>query len=212
MVAAFEKASRKVTFYVLSRLHTIFNIYVFRNIRKDDKYGMFVWPCSIVLEEYVWQHKSRFFGANVLEANLKLHTSPPTRLKSHTTEMAIQSHKARTRVYIERSNRSSYQDILAGEGTSNYVQQPQPEKYNKVKLVLNVTLTDDLSRTEVLANMRKVSQLNNLKCKVDISVVINAYTSLLIYIIHTCSQRRNLHFSKFCYDEALRRMLCYSDT
>ncbi|TKY70299.1 Methyltransferase protein 23 [Spatholobus suberectus] len=33
---------------------------------KDD-YGQFVWPCSVVLAEYVWQHKQRFSGATVVE-------------------------------------------------------------------------------------------------------------------------------------------------
>ncbi|KAG6474162.1 hypothetical protein ZIOFF_068086 [Zingiber officinale] len=36
-----------------------------QKIRED--YGMFVWPCSIVLSEYVWQQRSRFSGVSVLE-------------------------------------------------------------------------------------------------------------------------------------------------
>ncbi|XP_074333030.1 uncharacterized protein LOC141670881 isoform X2 [Apium graveolens] len=42
-------------------------ITIIENVRKDDQYGMFVWPCSIVLAEYVWQHRSRFSAANVIE-------------------------------------------------------------------------------------------------------------------------------------------------
>lgn len=92
-----------------------FSITIIENIRNDEQeYGMFVWPCSIVLAEYVWQHRSRFFGANVLE-------------------------------------------LGAGTSLPGLV---------AMKLGSNVTLTDDLSRPEVLANMRKVSQLNNLKCEV----------------------------------------------
>ncbi|MCL7034939.1 hypothetical protein MKW94_017763 [Papaver nudicaule] len=33
----------------------------------EEEYGMFVWPCSIVLAEYVWQQKSFFTGKSVLE-------------------------------------------------------------------------------------------------------------------------------------------------
>ncbi|KAE8708855.1 Methyltransferase family protein isoform 6 [Hibiscus syriacus] len=33
---------------------------------KED-YGLFVWPCSIVLAKYVWQQRSRFSGNDVVE-------------------------------------------------------------------------------------------------------------------------------------------------
>lgn len=33
---------------------------------KED-YGLFVWPCSVVLAEYVWQQRLRFSGATVVE-------------------------------------------------------------------------------------------------------------------------------------------------
>ncbi|RDX70495.1 Methyltransferase-like protein 23 [Mucuna pruriens] len=42
-----------------------FSISIIENM-KDD-YGLFVWPCSVVLAEYVWQHKHRFSGATVVE-------------------------------------------------------------------------------------------------------------------------------------------------
>ncbi|XP_021901789.1 methyltransferase-like protein 23 isoform X2 [Carica papaya] len=32
-----------------------------------EEYGLFVWPCSIILAEYVWQQRSRFSGATVVE-------------------------------------------------------------------------------------------------------------------------------------------------
>ncbi|KAL9267585.1 Histone-arginine methyltransferase METTL23-like protein [Drosera capensis] len=39
---------------------------IIENIRED--YGMFVWPCAVVLAEYVWQQRDRFRGVvNVLE-------------------------------------------------------------------------------------------------------------------------------------------------
>lgn len=36
-----------------------------QNMKED--YGLFVWPCSIVLAEYVWQQRLRFSGATVVE-------------------------------------------------------------------------------------------------------------------------------------------------
>ncbi|KAL2348643.1 hypothetical protein Fmac_002643 [Flemingia macrophylla] len=42
-----------------------FSISIIENMKED--YGLFVWPCSVVLAEYVWQHKHRFSGANVVE-------------------------------------------------------------------------------------------------------------------------------------------------
>ncbi|CAN6247435.1 unnamed protein product [Urochloa humidicola] len=38
---------------------------IVENIEED--YGMFVWPCSIILAEYVWQQRSRFTGCKVVE-------------------------------------------------------------------------------------------------------------------------------------------------
>ncbi|XP_061367741.1 uncharacterized protein LOC133310769 isoform X4 [Gastrolobium bilobum] len=42
-----------------------FRISIIENMKED--YGLFVWPCSVVLAEYVWQQKKRFSGANVVE-------------------------------------------------------------------------------------------------------------------------------------------------
>ncbi|XP_020582016.1 methyltransferase-like protein 23 [Phalaenopsis equestris] len=33
----------------------------------EENYGMFVWPCSIILAEYVWQQRSRFTGKKLIE-------------------------------------------------------------------------------------------------------------------------------------------------
>ncbi|KAF3440340.1 hypothetical protein FNV43_RR18624 [Rhamnella rubrinervis] len=41
------------------------SISVVENMKED--YGLFVWPCSIVLAEYVWQQRLRFSGATVVE-------------------------------------------------------------------------------------------------------------------------------------------------
>ncbi|KAG9146044.1 hypothetical protein Leryth_016599 [Lithospermum erythrorhizon] len=81
---------------------------------KED-YGLFVWPCSVILAEYVWQQRSRFSGANVLE-------------------------------------------LGAGTSLPGLV---------AAKVGATVTLTDDCNRTEVLANMRRQCDLNNLNCKVQ---------------------------------------------
>ncbi|XP_015889736.3 uncharacterized protein LOC107424440 isoform X1 [Ziziphus jujuba] len=40
-------------------------ISVIENMKEE--YGLFVWPCSIVLAEYVWQQRLRFSGATVVE-------------------------------------------------------------------------------------------------------------------------------------------------
>ncbi|KAJ1403906.1 S-adenosyl-L-methionine-dependent methyltransferase [Sesbania bispinosa] len=42
-----------------------FSISIIENMKED--YGLFVWPCSVVLAEYVWQQKQRFSGATVIE-------------------------------------------------------------------------------------------------------------------------------------------------
>ncbi|KAG8076566.1 hypothetical protein GUJ93_ZPchr0006g44517 [Zizania palustris] len=38
---------------------------IIENIEED--YGMFVWPCSVILAEYVWQQRSRFTGSRIVE-------------------------------------------------------------------------------------------------------------------------------------------------
>ncbi|XP_009770398.1 uncharacterized protein [Nicotiana sylvestris] len=42
-----------------------FSVTIIENMKEE--YGLFVWPCSIVLAEYIWQQKSRFTGATVVE-------------------------------------------------------------------------------------------------------------------------------------------------
>ncbi|XP_078178468.1 uncharacterized protein LOC144572679 [Carex rostrata] len=42
-----------------------FSVDIIENV--EEEYAMFVWPCSIVLSEYVWQQRSRFQGISVLE-------------------------------------------------------------------------------------------------------------------------------------------------
>ncbi|KDO71321.1 hypothetical protein CISIN_1g026274mg [Citrus sinensis] len=42
-----------------------FSIAIIENMKEE--YGLFVWPCSVILAEYVWQQRYRFSGANVVE-------------------------------------------------------------------------------------------------------------------------------------------------
>ncbi|XP_070670937.1 uncharacterized protein [Malus domestica] len=42
-----------------------FSVSVIENMKEE--YGLFVWPCSLVLAEYVWQQRLRFSGASVVE-------------------------------------------------------------------------------------------------------------------------------------------------
>lgn len=80
---------------------------------KED-YGLFVWPCSVVLAEYIWQQRLRFSGVSVVE-------------------------------------------LGAGTSLPGLV---------AAKVGADVTLTDDANGPEVLSNMKRVSVLNNLDCKV----------------------------------------------
>ncbi|XP_031402805.1 methyltransferase-like protein 23 isoform X2 [Punica granatum] len=89
-----------------------FSISIIENMKEE--YGLFVWPCSVVLAEYVWQQRSRFSGMTVVE-------------------------------------------LGAGTSLPGLV---------AAKLGSDVTLTDDAGRYEVLENMRRVCELNDLNCKV----------------------------------------------
>ncbi|CAD5316206.1 unnamed protein product [Arabidopsis thaliana] len=40
-------------------------ISIIENLKEE--YGLFVWPCSVILAEYVWQHRSRFRDSSILE-------------------------------------------------------------------------------------------------------------------------------------------------
>ncbi|GMP32074.1 hypothetical protein CsSME_00005999 [Camellia sinensis var. sinensis] len=42
-----------------------FSITIIESMKEE--YGLFVWPCSVVLAEYVWQQRSRFSGVSVIE-------------------------------------------------------------------------------------------------------------------------------------------------
>ncbi|XP_020244043.1 methyltransferase-like protein 23 isoform X2 [Asparagus officinalis] len=80
----------------------------------EEEYGMFVWPCSIILAEYVWQQRFRFSGATVAE-------------------------------------------LGAGTSLPGLV---------AAKLGADVTLTDNSNRPEVLDNMKRICELNNLNCEI----------------------------------------------
>ncbi|XP_066324656.1 uncharacterized protein [Miscanthus floridulus] len=48
-----------------SEHHHDVRVDIIENIEED--YGMFVWPCSVILAEYVWQQRSRFSASRVVE-------------------------------------------------------------------------------------------------------------------------------------------------
>uniref|UniRef100_A0A2P2JJW1 Methyltransferase-like protein 23 n=1 Tax=Rhizophora mucronata TaxID=61149 RepID=A0A2P2JJW1_RHIMU len=87
-----------------------FSISIVENMKEE--YGLFVWPCSVILAEYLWQQRSRFSRPSVVE-------------------------------------------LGAGTSLPGLV---------AAKLGLDVTLTDDSNRLEVLENMRRVCDLNKLHC------------------------------------------------
>ncbi|CAG7861032.1 hypothetical protein BRARA_I01260 [Brassica rapa] len=91
---------------------TSISVSVIENMKEE--YGLFVWPCSVILAEYVWQQRSRFRGSTILE-------------------------------------------LGAGTSLPGLV---------AAKVGANVTLTDDSSKAEVLENMTRVCELNNLNCNV----------------------------------------------
>lgn len=38
----------------------------------QEEYGLYVWPCSVVLAEYIWQNRQRFVGSRVIEVGINL--------------------------------------------------------------------------------------------------------------------------------------------
>lgn len=43
----------------------------------DSQYGMYVWPCAVVLAQYLWVHRSSLPGKRVLEVPLSDPTNTP---------------------------------------------------------------------------------------------------------------------------------------
>ncbi|KAL8266038.1 hypothetical protein R6Q59_003382 [Mikania micrantha] len=93
------------------------SITVIESMKED--YGLFVWPCSVILAEYVWQQRSRFAGISVVE-------------------------------------------LGAGTSLPGLV---------AAKVGADVILTDDSDRLEVLDNMRRVCDLNNINCEYVLQVM-----------------------------------------
>ncbi|KAK9285853.1 hypothetical protein L1049_025054 [Liquidambar formosana] len=62
-----------------------FSISIIESMKED--YGLFVWHCSIVLAEYVWQQRKRFSGTNVVElgAGTSLPGLVAAKVGSHVT-------------------------------------------------------------------------------------------------------------------------------
>ncbi|CAI0392801.1 unnamed protein product [Linum tenue] len=61
------------------------SISIIENMKEE--YGLFVWPCSVILAEYVWQQQRRFSGARVVElgAGTSLPGLVAAKLGSHVT-------------------------------------------------------------------------------------------------------------------------------
>ncbi|XP_066323127.1 uncharacterized protein [Miscanthus floridulus] len=53
-----------------SEHHHDLRVDIIENIEED--YGMFVWPCSVILAEYVWQQRSRFSASIYLGGGTSL--------------------------------------------------------------------------------------------------------------------------------------------
>ncbi|XP_020244035.1 methyltransferase-like protein 23 isoform X1 [Asparagus officinalis] len=105
----------------------------------EEEYGMFVWPCSIILAEYVWQQRFRFSGATVAEFSKGIF--------SCTILVRI------LQPCIEKCGAQ----LGAGTSLPGLV---------AAKLGADVTLTDNSNRPEVLDNMKRICELNNLNCEI----------------------------------------------
>lgn len=86
-----------------------------------EEYGLFVWPSSVILAEYVWQQKSRFSGANVVEVRRSLLQSVACFLSFISISFSLKQLGAGT----------SLPGLVAA------------------KVGADVTLTDDLNKAEV---------------------------------------------------------------
>ncbi|XP_019054485.1 PREDICTED: methyltransferase-like protein 23 isoform X2 [Nelumbo nucifera] len=53
------------SFSITDQTEKALTIQIIENMKED--YGLFVWPCSIALAEYVWQQRLRFAGTSVVE-------------------------------------------------------------------------------------------------------------------------------------------------
>ncbi|XP_062144205.1 uncharacterized protein LOC133851687 isoform X1 [Alnus glutinosa] len=72
-----------------------FSISIIENMKED--YGLFVWPCSVILAEYVWQQRLRFSGASVVE--LGAGTSLPSLVAAKVgADVTITDHSDRVEV------------------------------------------------------------------------------------------------------------------
>ncbi|XP_029127573.1 methyltransferase-like protein 23 [Cajanus cajan] len=115
-----------------------FSISIIENMKED--YGLFVWPCSVVLAEYVWQHRHRFSGATVVE------------LGAGTSLPGLVASKLGARVTLtDDSTRLEAYDLINGRILK------VNGSIGRLLLVLDV---------QVLDNMRRVCDLNKLECNV----------------------------------------------
>ncbi|KAG6415726.1 hypothetical protein SASPL_123141 [Salvia splendens] len=112
-----------------------FSISIIENMKEE--YGLFVWPSSVILAEYVWQQKSRFSGANVVE--LGAGTSLPGLIAAKVgADVTLTDDLSKAEIRLQ---------CFSGDN-------------------FRVGLIDDVKQTEVLSNMRRVCSINDIKCKV----------------------------------------------
>ncbi|XP_068640156.1 uncharacterized protein [Aristolochia californica] len=116
-----------------------FSIRIIENI--EEEYGMFVWPCSVVLAEYVWQQRLRFAGANVLE------------LGAGTSLPGLVAAKVGSNVIL--SDSSARPEVLSIETWNS----------SKIRIHSNHDLLFSWN-PQVLTNIRRVCLLNRLECKI----------------------------------------------
>ncbi|KAM3598319.1 uncharacterized protein V6R79_016633 [Siganus canaliculatus] len=80
----------------------------------DPQYGMYVWPCAVVLAQYLWTHREQLRGRTVLE--LGAGVSLPGVLAARCGARVILSDSARSPLCLENCRRScaanGLQDVL----------------------------------------------------------------------------------------------------
>ncbi|KAG5534547.1 hypothetical protein RHGRI_022610 [Rhododendron griersonianum] len=136
---------------------------------KED-YGLFVWPCSIVLAEYVWQQRLHFSGVSVVEVRkLGAGTSLPGLVAAKVgSDVTLTDDVNRPESHLqiaEKNDSSSYSLFVLSLQLS--VDTPNGQIGYLMHLIVNEGSEGQLGcPISVLANMRRVSDLNNLNCNV----------------------------------------------
>ncbi|XP_073462319.1 histone-arginine methyltransferase METTL23 isoform X2 [Aquarana catesbeiana] len=78
----------------------------------DSEYGMYVWPCALVLAQYIWFHRSVITGKRVLEVGSGV--SLPGVLAAKCAANVILSDSAAMPQCLQNCSRSCRQNNLSG--------------------------------------------------------------------------------------------------